>query len=36
MILGQTINLNNSGTISFGSTTGSSIYTWDVRYYEQL
>ncbi len=36
-ILAQAITLNNTGNITFGSASSlSSIYSWDVRYYETL
>jgi len=35
-ILGQTIKLNNTGNISFTSSTGSPTFTWDVRYYQEI
>jgi hypothetical protein len=34
-ILGQTIDLGNSGNLSFVDTVSTSNYTYDVRYYEQ-
>jgi hypothetical protein len=33
-ILGQTIDLGNSGNLSFVSTVSTNNYTYDVRYYE--
>jgi hypothetical protein len=36
-LLGQTVKLNNTGSITFGSGSGSGgSFTWDIRYYEQL
>jgi hypothetical protein len=35
-ILGQTVALANSGTLSFVSTVSTGNYTYDVRFYEQL
>jgi hypothetical protein len=36
-LIGQKINLNNSGTITFSATAASaSGGTWDVKYYEQV
>lgn len=35
-ILAQKITLNNSGNITFGQSSGTGPYTWDVRYYESL
>jgi len=34
-ILGQTIDLGNSGNLSFVDTVSTNNYTYDVRYYEQ-
>jgi hypothetical protein len=33
-ILGQTIDLEQSGSLSFGSTVATGTYSYDVRYYE--
>ncbi len=35
-IMAQQITLNNSGNITFGSSSAGGSYSWDVRYYEQL
>lgn len=36
-LIGQTIELNNNGTIQFSSSTSGGVPTgWDVRYYEQM
>ncbi len=35
-LMGQTIQLDNNGTIQFSSTSGGFPNGWDVRYYEQV